>query len=132
MTVDSIHARCLQEQEGWCAVGWLQAASGVHNLRTWSSLYPLFMVVMAYSGNFIQQPILYDSTLQTVLIQKSNPFEVYIMSSYHSASDTKCTQILEKNNPTFASGSPKPNCLSKQIPHMHHRDFVPFYDMWRF
>lgn len=48
---------------------------------TWTTPYLLATVVMASRGSGIQQPVLYNSTLQTVLTEKSNPLEVHITIS---------------------------------------------------
>lgn len=89
--LDFIHPRSVLGQEGW-----LQTTSGVYDWCIWSSLYTLSMAVMAHSSTAIQQSILYNSTLQTLLIQKSNPFEVDIMFPCPSTLPTKSIQVLEQ------------------------------------
>lgn len=76
-------SKCLPEEEGWCAVSLLQSASGAPEWYMWTTPHSLATVVMAYSANDIQQLILYNSTLQTVLTQKSNALEVHILMFPH-------------------------------------------------
>ena len=43
---------------------------------------------------------------------------------------------FSKSNPAdglaFARGRTNPNCLPLHVPHVHYRDFIPFYGALRF
>lgn len=89
-----IRIRCLPHAfQGRWAARWLQLASPAYKWCIWSSPYLLSMVILAYTGSVIQQPVLYNSTLWTILTPKSNPLgEGHIDFPGLSALPTKYTQ----------------------------------------
>lgn len=114
--------------ESWWAVRWLQSVSPAHNWHFWSSPYSLSMVVLAYTGSVIEQQILDNSTLQTLLSPKSNPLEGHIEFPGPSALLTKHTQNPEpKQFHRWASV-----CLRQGYFPYALWDFIPFYRTRRF